>query len=377
LYPYTAGQTTFPFVPRNVQPYSNVIENPVQIDDTEGAGKLSWRPYGSTDTVPWTEIQYPVEDFLLPIPITSLAMLPDGSVIGDSLEYNGFWRYTPMTNTTTWYRASSGIISQPVLAVFDERLYIAGYPNGGLFAYDWRQPWSSKDRTNPINPRKLGEYHTTSKMKYARLLVWGANGRLYAAGHRERDGQGTGIGYFDKSSCRFTGQFSHLNFLEPRGLVDIGGRIVFSGQVVNDPQYPGQTPTVAQLVTYDYDLNEISPRMTVRDGALDTGQLFKISDTVVMGVVRSSKSAYLFDVSTATLLPQGMVDLGATPDAAIQRADGSVWLIVGRAITRIDPVTLARTTIGTLSAPASTMAWVGNDLYLSIGAELRVVRAVP
>jgi hypothetical protein len=67
----------------------------------------------------------------------------------------------------------------------------------------------------------------------------------------------------------------------------------------------------------------------------------------------------LFDVSTATLLSQGMVDLGATPDAAIQRADGSVWLIVGRAITRIDPVTLARTIIGTLSAAASTMAWVG------------------
>jgi hypothetical protein len=115
--------------------------------------------------------------------------------------------------------------------------------------------------------------------------------------------------------------------------------------------------------------------------------LFKISDTVLMGVVNSTPVmtppgapdgpgwVYLFNVSTAALLLRK--DLEAQLGAATQRADGSVWLMRGRAITRVDPATLETRTIGTLSAPANHMAWLGDDLYLSIGPELRVVRAVP
>jgi hypothetical protein len=227
-------------------------------------------------------------------------------------------------------------------------------------------------------------------MKYARRLISASNGRLYCAGHRERDGQGTGLGSYHKTKLQFAGQFSKppdvLNFLEPRGLVEIGGQIVFSGKVIRDPQNPNTTPTTAQLVTYAYDLEPVSQAI-VKVGALDTGQLFKISDTVLMGVVDSTPVmtpphalhgpgwVYLFNVSTATLLL--VKDFKAQLGAATQRGDGSVWLMCGRAITRVDPVTLETKTIGTLSAPANHMAWLGDDLYLSIGPELRVVREVP
>jgi hypothetical protein len=86
--------------PRNVTPYSNPIHHPVEIDDEDGAGHLFWRPYNSSPTTAWTPREYDVQDLLIPIPITSMAALPDGRIIGDSLDYNGFWRYTPASNTT-------------------------------------------------------------------------------------------------------------------------------------------------------------------------------------------------------------------------------------------------------------------------------------
>jgi hypothetical protein len=262
-----------------------------------------------------------------------------------------------------------------------QRLYISGYPNGKLLVYDLTHRWNLREPL-PKNPTLLGEYFPTSRIKYSRQLVWSPNGRLYAAGDRARDGQGTGVGYYDGAGSRdrlFTGHFgppSHLNFLAPIGLIDIGGRVVLSGQVVPDPQFPGETPTVAQLVSYDHDLNEIS-RTTVKAANLDTGQLFKISDTVVMGVVTTSKSVYLFDISTGKVLPHKWVHLSDEPKAAVQRVDGSVWVMLDRAITRIDPMTLELKSIGNLGAPASNMAWAGDDLYLSIGPELHVVRSVP
>jgi hypothetical protein len=380
-YPYT-GQ----FVPRVVTPFSNKIVNPVEIDDSDGAGLLSWRPYESQGA--WTKIHYSVNN-RVPIPIESLAPLPDGTLIGNSSQYNGFWRYNPTADSrdrTTWYGVRSGLdVSQPLLEVSDGLLYITGYPNGVLFSYDWSKPWgwvNPQDHTDHT-PKKLGDFHSKSKMKYARCLISGSNGRLYCAGHRERDGQGTGLGSYHRTKHQFAGQFSNppnvLNFLEPSGLVEIGGQIVFSGKVI-------RSLTTAQLVTYGYDLEPISQAI-VELGALDTGQLFKISDTVLMGVVNSTPVmtppgapggpgwVYLFNVSTAALLLRR--DLDAQLGAATQRADGSVWLMCGRAITRVDPATLATRTIGTLSAPASHMAWLGDDLYLSIGPELRVVSAVP
>jgi hypothetical protein len=364
---------------RNVTPYKNQIHQPIEIDDEDGAGHLSWRPFNSPPAAVWMDINYPVNERVpiprVPIPIESMAMLPDGSVIGGSQDYNGFWRYRPASNSTEWYGAKSGITSQSVLAVVGDRLYISGYPNGQLFEFDWTHDWTRKVSLDPKpNPVHLGEYYPASKIKYARHLVW-ANGRLYAAGNRAREGQGAGIGYYDKNneSSPFTGKFANLDYLRPMGLVDIVGQIVLSGQVIQDPAQPHRD---AQLVRYDYNLNE--PMLTtVEPGLGDTGQLFKISDSVVMGVVQSLKLAYLFDFSTGKLKVPGLVDLGDQPEAAIQRADGSVWVALGRAIKRIDPMNLDVTTICTLSAPATTMAWVGNDLYLSIGPELRVVRSVP
>ena len=385
-YPYDGT-----FIPRVVTPYSNKIVNPVDIDDGDGAGHLSWRPYQSQGA--WTKIQYPVTN-PVPIPIESLAALPDGTLIGDAREYNGFWRFNPTVNNrlrTTWNGVRSGIVSRPQLKVSDGLLYIAGYPNGVLFSYDWTKPWgwvNPQDHTDH-NPKNLGEFHIKSKMKYAECLISGSNGRLYCAGHRERDGHGTGLGFYHKARHQFVGQFTEppevLNFLLPRGLIEIGGQIVFSGKVMPDPGDRNPPPTTAQLLMYDYDLRPIS-QATVKPGALDTGRLFKISDTVLMGVVNSTPvmnppnapdgpgSVYLFDVSTGALL--NWQDFDSKLSVSTQRADGSVWLMHGRAIMRIDPVTLATRTIGTLTAPASHMAWLEDDLYLSIGPELRVIPAV-
>jgi hypothetical protein len=383
-YPYNGE-----FDPRVVTPFSNKIANPIEVDVSQGAGLLSWRPYHSQGA--WTKVEYAVSN-RVPIPIESLAALPDGTIIGNSSQYHGFWRYDPSAdrlNRMTWYGERSGIVSQPVLALSDGLLYIAGYSNGVLFSYDWTKPWgwvNPQDHTDQ-SPKELGHFHDKSRMKYARQLVSGAHYRLFCAGHRERDGQGIGLGSYWETRDHFAGQFSRpsvLNFLEPKGLVEMGGQIILSGRVRNlqDPN----SPTTAKLIIYGYDLEPIS-QLIVEAGALDTGRLFKISETVLMGVVgstpvRSPSDApdgpgwvYLFDVSAGTLLLRQA--FGMKLGASTQRTDGSVWLMHGRAITRVDPATLETRTIGMLSAPADHMAWLGDDLYLSIGTELRVVRGVP
>lgn len=371
-YPYVSGT----FTTRSVTPYSNPIVKSPRIDDSNGAGFLRWQPYGIAITGPWNETHYTIDN-AIPVLIDSIAALPDNTLMGDSAQYNGFWRFNPATNVFTWYGVSSGLLSQTISTSLNGFEYFTGYPNGGLYAFDYSKPWAMKvtnvGGVKPVNPAKVGEYFTDSRQKYARDMIT-THGRVYSAGLRERDGQGAGVGYYDPTTSTFGGNFTNLNFESPQGLADVAGHIVLSGKVMADPAYPNQTPTSASLVLYDYDLVETG-RVVVKDQLTDDGQLFRVSDSTVMGVSTYANAAYLYDVGASTLGP--WADLGAKPVAATQRpSDGSIWIELGNVLTRVDPVTLERTPITTLNKSASQMTWLGADLYLVTGAELRVIHGL-
>lgn len=368
-----------PFQSRDVRPVANPLVDPPELDtaaldpDARGTGRIKWR-HGDA----WRETPFHLK-YTAPIDIESLITLPDGTLLGNAKQYHGFFRYDPKRDAITAYGAHGP--SQGARAIVDGIVYITGYPNGVLFAYDPKQPWTStkalSEKRGPsnLNPRRLGNF-TATGTKYAYFLVPSRNGRLYYAGRRERDGVGSGIGSYEISSGTFAGHNNGLSFFDPQGLLVLDDlkRVVFSGRLHDDPALPGKTPAEAALILYDYDLNEVS-RLVVKPGLRNTGELFRRpGKDILIGIVRgeSTTAMYRYDLTAKKLLDYKEV-LGKT-GASVQRgSDGSVWIVLDHALTRVDPDTLALRSLGRPDATgdAEHLTWLGSTLYFSVHDQLR------
>jgi hypothetical protein len=372
-----------PFKARNVTPLQGAIVDAPDVDtkgiaiDEKGAGQVRWRAHGAADR--WQAVSYKLAH-TAPIDIESLTPLPDGTVLGNAKQYHGFFRFDPKTNSIAAFGPHGP--SRGARAVVNGIVYITGYPNGVLFAYDPKQPWTStktvseQSGVSTANPRRLGIFAATAT-KYAYFLVPSGNGKLYYLGRRERDGIGSGIGSYDIASQTFAGHNDGLSFFDPQGLVvdDDLKRVVFSGRLHDDPALPGKTPAEAQLILYDYDLKEVE-RRTIKPGLRNTGELFRTkSRGVIVGLVRDSKttSVYRYDLVAKRLL--AWKDLPGAAAASIQRpSDQSVWIVLDQVLTRIDPETLQVQSYGRLSdmvGEPEHLAWQGRQLYFSVHDELR------
>lgn len=332
---------------RTVTPYTNPVPTPPEIDWSRGIGQVLWRPYGSTSD--WTLIEYDVQ-YVDPIVIQSLAALRDGTAFGNAEGYGGFFNYDPRSEITRWFGAWEGGVSSPTILPVDENtVYIAGYPSGALYRYDPEQAWNVLS-----NPESLGSYGTN--VRYPYFLQLSSDGTLYAAGRRERDSSGSGLGVYDVEHDTFTTITTGLDDFSPRGfvLLEQAGLLVFSGELLADSVLPE-----AQLITYDLDMVEQN-RWTVVAGRDATGYLFCSPNepNVVIGLSDevSPTLLYRFDVVNGTLL--GSVDLGAAVvGGSAVAGDGSPWCVIDGEIVRIDPRTLERTVIAEAVAEPSLFAW--------------------
>ncbi len=433
-----------PFRSRSITPKRKPVENAPEVDvsaaspDARGIGSVSWRPAGSSG--PWRTVEYRVKH-TSPIELESLVALPDGTLYGNAKQYHGSFRHDPRRRATTIYRGPQ--LSRGPRALSQGILYLAGYPNGVLYAYDPTKRWTARGRADQdvgraTNPLHLGSF-VQSGAKYATALVPARDGRLYFAGRRERDGFGGAVGLYDPSTRRFGGHSNRLSFLDPQGLVVLDGidRIVYSGRLRDDPSQPDARPREAQLVVYDRELRE-QDRLTVKPGLETTGGLLPTDqDGVLLGIISTERKGhgrgrrrarpvrmeapdddgaddgaddeeegavtyevltgprrgrrrrtgggeaiYRYDVQRRTLLQWKDLD-GQVTGVARRPADGSVWVIVDDVLHRVDPNTLAMTPIGAfvdLPDGSAHLAWSGDQLYMTSGAELRraiLPRGVP
>lgn len=387
MFPFQPGYDPahLPFKPRSVEPKAGRLENPPEIDttaltpDASGIGHVRWRPAGSPD--PWHDVTFQTK-YTSPVDLESLVALPDGTLLGNATQYHGFFRYDPKTGALTSYGPHGP--SQGARVVMNGKVYIAGYPNGVLYELDPTKPWTSSasiDGKDGANPRKLGTFQTT-QTHYAYALVPAANGRLYYAGRRERDGTGSGIGYYDPKSETFAGHDDNLGAVDPDGLavLDAVHEVVFSGQQRDPAAGPGQ------LVVYDEDLHELE-RLVVKPDLDHTGELYAVPGTsLVLGVIRADtdpkrrthhpnqiNAIYRYDISAKRIVD--WQDTGQIGPATLRTSDGSVWVVIDGMLTQIDPATFEQTVVGALpdAAPESHLAWQGDALYMTVGAELRRV----
>lgn len=389
-----------PFKPRSVARPSNPVANPPELNlsmlnaDSDGVCRILSRTAGSTNA--WKETKFQVRH-TSPIAIESLLALPDGTLLGNTKQYHGFFRYDPKAKTCVAYGAHGPSGGPRVM--MDGLAWICGYPSSGLYAFDPTKTWTSNrlveesaDGSTARNPVHLGYFAQKSGTHYAYFLLPSGNGRLYFGGRRERTGIGGGVGFYEPSTKTFAGHHEKLSFLTPRGMVVIDDlqRVVYSGRLQDDPAFPGQTPAEAQLVVYDRELNEVE-RLTVKPGIKSTGQLFlcpaasksekrswfqrlfggrekAVSPprTVIVGLVDEEKAMYRYDLAAKRLLE--WVPVPAEFNATIQKPnDGSLWTIMDGALVRIDPVTLHLTVMGKFPAAVTRLAWLGNDLYAATG----------
>jgi hypothetical protein len=380
--------TDLPFKPRKLEPIGATAapEGAPEVDlsqlsaDGNGIGRVFWRPAGSKEE--FKEVQFKVK-YTMPIALESLLALPDNTLLGNAIQYQGFFRYNPRDKSTQFYGAHGP--SRGPRVVVGDKVYISGYPNGVTYLYDPQKPWTSNRRMEDLaekgtlseaqlaalNPRKLGTFQDAGA-HYSYFLIPSQNGRIYFGGRRERNGTGGGVGWYDPKTNTFGGHHKDLSFLTPRGMVVLDGmqRIVYSGELGNDPTQPDKKPAEAQLVVYDMELNELD-RITIKPGMKNTGLLLAGRGNEFIGISEEDGVLYRYDLKAKKVLdwktlPEG----GVGNNSFVQRADGMWWGIIGGQLVRLDPSNLEIKSFGKFETAPSLLAWAGNELYGTSGPNL-------
>jgi len=367
---YLPGSLTF--TTRSVTPASNPLVLPPNIDDSGGVPQVKWQPNGS-DPVndPWTTVLYTTSN-QSPANIENITAIPGGDVIGTTDQYSGIFRYSPATDSLTWYGVLNGTsqISQGArLVTPDGNLYMCGYPNGRLLRFNPNAAY-----VPGVNPVLVGSY-TSSGVKYNYHLAYSwATNRLYASGRREREGVGSAIGYNNVGTGVFAGTNTGLQFLDPSGLavLDGIGRVVLSGNLNGGVGQPSE----AQLVIYNQALTEVD-RQTVVPGMQDTGYLFTCQTGELVCGITLSGFMYVQNISKRQLVKALQLDETVEPSpffgakAAYQDplAPGApIYIVIGGNIWTVQPDSLAMEPVAPFPtsgyAPVPTVLTVNdNTIY--------------
>jgi hypothetical protein len=340
-------------------------DRPVEVGG-KGEGEIFWRPLG--DTAEWRQMRFAIKN-AEPVKFESLLQLPDGSLLGNAEQYNGFFRYYPAEKKLDYFgkHGPSGVRS----VIYEGKVWLDGYPNTNLSAYDPTQPWTSRT-TNPegakVNPQFIGYFgQGCTEAHFCRFLLAPGNGRIYICGERERWSTGTGIGYYETATARKFGLGTANKDINPAGFLALPklNRIVLSGKALEKGEM--------KLIVYDMDLNEIS-RIALRPGLASTGALYAVdSDSQFIGCYSdpdSKKSVlYLYDLAQTKILKSLELDL--EPGVIFSRPeDGTHWVFVDDTLNTLDTKTLTLKPVATLQGGLKFPVWSGKDIFGARGGEL-------
>jgi len=386
---------SLPFTPLNGKAYRKIqwrhtrpspAGTPPEIDRSRlaigrnGGAEVRWRPERGRGE--WRSARFAIKH-AEPVPIECLIALPDGSLFGGVKQYQGFFRYYPETTKLEYFGKHGP--SGAALALMDGKVFLCGYPNTNLSAYDPSRPWTStgktqRDKDPGKNPAFIGYWgQGRTEAHYCRFLIAGGNGRLYIGGKRERWATGTGIGYYEPAGGAKVGLPKDMTDLSPRGMVLLPGlkRIVVSGKVGRDKENKETGAAEAQLRVYDLDLKEME-RLTVRPGLRSTGRLYRAGRPgCIIGQIETQdvRALYLYDVGRKKLLNWADLDAPLGSRIIERQTDKSRWVVKNATLCRLNPETLALSPVARLEPTISGhRLWIGNDLYGANAGELVHVR---
>lgn len=359
LFPYVANDP--PFTDRDCSPYVNLLVEPPEIDWTPGIGLLLWRPHGSTGS--WNESVYDVQ-YKESIDLESVTCLKDRTMLINSRNYHGYVRHDPAGPTSVWYGNWPGVSGPSNVVTGDGSVYVSGYPDGVLWKYDPTQQWDTG-----VNPAALGNFAASDITHVYFMTECLTNSRLYMAGQRERNGVGSGVGWYHPGSAVYGGHFTGMGNVNPAGLVVLEeiSRVVMNGKRLASDPGPGE------MFVFDFDLVQVA-HWTMAADIANLGLCFTTSDPqVVCCMSIEDNEAFRVDVTTGTILSRST--LGGQLGAVCRRpVDDSVWMVIAGDLWRMEPDTLVLEFMKDLGAVVpDLMAWHPDGLYVTDGPTLYVL----
>jgi len=140
---------------------------------------------------------------------------------------------------------------------------------------------------------------------------------------------------------------------------------VVSGEVIGD------VVNEATLRVCDLDLNEVA-RHVVRPALKLTGHLTAIGKDQLLGVTRvqGKPILYLFDLGEKGVTKWRELDAGSASAPFLDAENDQLWIVLGRTLCRLDPLTLETLPVATLSRGMGKMLWRDGVLFGAAGGEL-------
>ncbi len=307
----------------------------------------------------WQSVTFPAAG--RDMTIERLAPLADGRLIVSTGPYGNVHVYDPGTGVIS---ALGNPASKNVYGLLevDGTLYFSGYPNAILGLFDAE------------GGRLLGDWHASLTSKYANHIVRGADGRIYAGNHNERESTGGALGWWDPKNGEFGGIHFPNDDCEHLTTARNGELIVFASDFTVDPAHPEITARDGRLIVYDTGQRKIVRQFSpLSDGS--AGVVVETEPGIVFGLGLQDKLPVMY---TADLASGEVVKRVPLPGKAIRQIargpDGKVYFSIGDSLVRADPTTFELETLG--PAEAGRMVFLGDDLYLGGTSQLRRIRAI-
>lgn len=318
---------------------------------------------------------------IFPCAVKRLVRLPDGRLLGT----------TPFVGPAFILNPADGKVSCPGMlpcSVYDAiesdgKVYLAGYVNA-FAQYDPAAAWTvagSHAATRSGNPMSI-TLGTTAKYNY--FLAVGKDGRIYAAGHHERESVGGSLAWYDPKTGGTGGVRDELLRHDVSDLVALnGGALIVLSAHATDAGGRGR------IVVYDAVRHAVAAVLDPLPDLADAGKIFAAGEDMIVGAVRQSASGegakavchvYKLNVRTGALLFRrelpGRFFTGASemdllgPDARFEVGpDGCGWLFVDNAICRIHPDDGRLEKVFEM-AQKGRLLFTGADLYVYNGGRV-------
>ncbi|MBM4046351.1 MAG: hypothetical protein FJ279_14675 [Planctomycetes bacterium] len=310
-----------------------------------GLATIRWRRKDETD---WRKIEIQGIDLVGSSP-KSLAVAPDGKMIGVAQHYGAVFRFDPATGKSDRIGDAPGSVYE-ILAL-EDRTYFCGYVSF-LAEYDHRKPYTitggnrADAFTADINPKL---YRTETK--WTRCMAMGPDGRIYLGGQDGRHRTGGGLSIFDPQTKAMELIRKPFEFLGVVGLYFINGGKTLA--LTTKPVGQGG-PDRGSIFLYDVAQRKIAREVKL-DIQANPDQLFIAGDDAVIGVSRAEETdeygrkthytlVYGLDLESGKLRFEkrhpgraftGMCAYDHT--SLVRGPDGCGWLFVDDSLCRIHP----------------------------------------
>lgn len=261
-------------------------------------------------------------------------------------------------------------------ALFDAgEWFFAGYPSA-IVRYNPRLPWNPSSRNPFPNPRLIKV--PAPKAKYFFYMTKGADGNIYFGGQHERDSVGGSLVWFNPKTS-LTGvlrqpfmKHSVSDLIAAEG----GSKIVFSS-------YGVEKGLDGKIFIFDVPQKKLAGDFAPLPGVNDTGKILEVAPGVVIGVVAKTPKSIIYkaDLTRRQVMWKKEVaglafgKVRGSDRRLILGPDGTVWLYVNDTICRLDPADGSLQEVFA-APPAGNLLFVGNDLYIYGGTELRKVSGI-